>query len=99
MSEMTAVPADDPLMVAWKAYEATADYRNTRTWALKPEHVDGSLWAAFMHGWQAHDASKCPACGSPSPELHPADEPGDELGWGKCGDPFHAASPTPGGER
>jgi hypothetical protein len=57
-SVMAAVPESDPLMVAWKAYEQTADYRNTRKWALQDQHVDGSLWAAFMRGWFAREASR-----------------------------------------
>jgi len=49
------VPSDHPLMKAWEAYKATADYANTRKWALTiPSHtyIDGSLWAAFERGWR-----------------------------------------------
>jgi len=51
--EMTPVPKDHPLMIAWDAYKATEDYANTRTWAGIPAHVDGSLWAAFEQGFRA----------------------------------------------
>ena len=51
MGAMTPVPMDDPLMIAWKAYQATTEYANTKKWALHEPHVDGSLWAAFVEGW------------------------------------------------
>jgi hypothetical protein len=51
MPTETPVPADHPLMKAWKAYQQTAEFANTKKWAAHPEHVDGSLWAAFMQGW------------------------------------------------
>jgi hypothetical protein len=51
MPTETPVPADHPMMKAWKAYEATDDFANSKKWAGKPEHVDGSLWAAFVQGW------------------------------------------------
>lgn len=50
---MTALAADDPRMVAWGKYRATDEYANARHWALKPDHVDGALWAAFIEGWIA----------------------------------------------
>lgn len=53
MSAMTPVPKDHPLMLAWEAYKATDEYANTKKWAAYPEHVDGSLWAAFEQGWRA----------------------------------------------
>lgn len=40
-------------MVAWEAYKATEEYANTKQWAAYPEHVDGSLWAAFDRGYAA----------------------------------------------
>lgn len=53
MSTMAPVPKDDPLMIAWEAYTATDKYANTKRWAIHPEHVEGSLWAAFMEGFKA----------------------------------------------
>lgn len=53
----SALPVNDPLLRAYHAYRETRDYKNTRKWALTDEHVDGSLWAAFMHGWEANDAA------------------------------------------
>lgn len=50
---MTAVPPDSPLMQAWLTYQKSADYENTRRWALVKDHVDGSLWAAFVAGFNA----------------------------------------------
>jgi hypothetical protein len=50
MSDSRKLPDDDPRIVAWNEYRATQDYANTRNWALHKEHVDGSLWAAFLAG-------------------------------------------------
>lgn len=35
---------------------ATDSFANARRWALHDEHVDGSLWAAFMAGWETAHA-------------------------------------------
>ena len=51
MSIQSQVPADYPMMVAWEAYKASDEYSNTKRWAAHVEHVDGSLWAAFVMGW------------------------------------------------
>lgn len=48
MPLMQMIPNDDPLMIAWNAYKTTEDYANTRKHAF-----GGSLWAAFMAGFQA----------------------------------------------
>lgn len=64
MSDMRPLSKDDPRMKAWDAYKATADYRNTRTWAQQEGHVDGSLWAAFLEGWEAATASTAPSAGA-----------------------------------
>lgn len=53
MTAMTPCPEDHPLMIAWSAYKATEDFANTRKWALYEAHVEGSLWAAFMAGFNA----------------------------------------------
>jgi hypothetical protein len=53
MSVMSPVPKADPLMVAWEAYRQTDDYANTKQWAIQADHTEGSLWAAFMAGFQA----------------------------------------------
>lgn len=53
MPVMQQVAKDAPLMIAWEAYKATEDYANTKRWATKPEHTEGSLWAAFMAGFNA----------------------------------------------
>lgn len=46
------VPKDHPLLIAWEKYRQTEEYANTKKWATHNEHVDGSLWAAFLQGWQ-----------------------------------------------
>ena len=54
-----AVSNDDPMLIAWNAYQKTEAYKSTRWWAIDRsstgEHanVDGSLWAAFCRGWRA----------------------------------------------
>jgi hypothetical protein len=76
MSVMSPCPKDHPLMIAWTAYQAGADYANSYKWAtaaiqhvVLPEpkdptankltkdnyrqFVEGSLWAAFMAGFNA----------------------------------------------
>jgi hypothetical protein len=78
MSAMTPCPADHPLMIAWKAYQETDEYKNSKHWALtiapmlqvgdpeadrkryslmpieqREQHVQGSMWAAFMAGFAA----------------------------------------------
>lgn len=55
MSTMTPVPENHPLMVAWNAYKLTEDYANTLRWAVRSEHTEGSLWAAFEQGWRARE--------------------------------------------
>jgi hypothetical protein len=60
MTTMRPVPADDPLMIAWKAYEATDDYANTRRWVVEPHATDGSLWAAFEAGFRARPVAPPP---------------------------------------
>jgi hypothetical protein len=52
----TALPKNDPMMIAWESYVSLAEYKNTRSWAKHDEHVDGSLWAAFVAGWKASEA-------------------------------------------
>lgn len=47
------LPKDHPLIVAFEAYKQTDEYQNTKLWAKEPKHVDGSLWAAFMNGYNA----------------------------------------------
>lgn len=42
--------ANDPRMVAWEQFKTTAEYANIKKWAGHDEHVEGSLWAAFLVG-------------------------------------------------
>jgi hypothetical protein len=50
---MTPLPVDDPRMIAWKAYRESAEYANAAGWAVFPENTEGSLWAAFIAGFEA----------------------------------------------
>lgn len=56
-------PDDHPLMVAWNSYKQTEAFENSKRWAIRPEHTDGSLWAAFSAGFNAQPApgAKTPA--------------------------------------
>ena len=51
MPTMEKLPDDDMRVVEFANYETTEEYANTRRWALKEANVDGSLWAAFIEGW------------------------------------------------
>jgi hypothetical protein len=53
MSTQVALPEDDLRIKAFDSYKQTEDYANAKKWASFPEHVDGSLWAAFIAGYQA----------------------------------------------
>ena len=55
MTLMRAIGPNEPVMVAWKEYEASSDFANTKKWARHPdpEYTQGSLWAAFMAGFCA----------------------------------------------
>ena len=53
METMKAIPSNHPMMLAWHEYQKNAYYENTKKWASYPDHVDGSLWAVFMAGWEA----------------------------------------------
>lgn len=69
MSVSAALSKDDPLMVAWNAYKETTDFDNAKRWAqcvnisntrddtaslrVQHPHLEGSLWAMFVAGWNA----------------------------------------------
>lgn len=73
---MAELPLSDPMRAAWEKYKATADYANSKHWALRvapmfqvgeeraavcemmpleqrSRNVDGSMWAAFVAGYEA----------------------------------------------
>jgi len=54
----TALPSDHPIMKAWREYKETEDYRNSAKWAAT--HTTGSLWGAFLNGWNAANAFSNP---------------------------------------
>jgi hypothetical protein len=57
MSQVSrACSEDEPLMIAWRKYQASEDYANTVSWMgepKSPQQHDGTLWAAFMAGFLA----------------------------------------------
>ena len=56
-STVTApLPVGHPVMVAWEAYKKTGSYANSKSWATKAEHTEGSLWAAFLAGYTMANA-------------------------------------------
>jgi hypothetical protein len=62
MTEHAEAPVadDDPLMIAWKAYQETDDFKNSESWArhVVQPHLQGSLWGVFMAGFRAGQASQ-----------------------------------------
>lgn len=53
MTAMGPVDTESPLWKAWAKYTTTDDYANTKRWAVHEQHTEGSLWAAFEHGFHA----------------------------------------------
>ena len=47
----TQVPNDHPIMPPWKKYQKTDEFANTLKWCGKDPR--GTIWAAFMAGWNA----------------------------------------------
>jgi hypothetical protein len=52
MPNATGLAKDDPRMIAWDAWTQTPEYANTLQWAAHGEHRKGSLWAAFLQGYE-----------------------------------------------
>ncbi len=53
MPTMAALSKDDPRMIAWTQYKHSDDYVNAKRWATFEQHTEGSLWAAFIAGFEA----------------------------------------------
>lgn len=53
MPPQSPVPADHPLRRAWDAYLASERGANAMKWAEQKDHVKGSMWHAFISGFQA----------------------------------------------
>lgn len=80
MPTSQALSNDDPRMIAWNKYKETEEYSNTKGWAGYAQHVEGSLWAAFLVGWTMAGHDSAGAANSPSPEVRQAWEEGrDEV--------------------
>ncbi len=52
MPVMRALAPTEPVMVAWREYQKTEDYANTKRWVAFMDHREGSLWAAFSEGFR-----------------------------------------------
>lgn len=48
---MAPVSKESPLWLAWVTYRESPAYANAANWARHPEHIEGSLWAAFERGF------------------------------------------------
>lgn len=55
---MRPVRDDEPLMIAWKKYKETDEFKNSEKWAqyVTHPHIGGSLWAVFEAGFLAGQA-------------------------------------------
>ncbi len=53
MSDMAALDPLEPIMIHWEEYKKTKEYANTLKWATHEEATEGSLWAAFVKGYEA----------------------------------------------
>lgn len=53
MSAQSPVPEGHPMMQAWERYKASSEYANSFRWAAQEQNRAGSMWAAFVAGWQA----------------------------------------------
>lgn len=76
MTCQTPMAKDDPRLVAWESFKQTEEFANARRWAAHDEHLDGSLWALFLAGWQAREPAacetkRCPTCDGR--RVHPDD--------------------------
>lgn len=69
---MVALSKDDPRIVAWERYRATPDYGVSFRWAQFEEHREGSMWAAFLAGYETAALLR-------EPRESPAAEPDDAL--------------------
>lgn len=47
------LPDNHPLVVAFEAWITSDAGKNAANWATKPEHTQGSLWAAFRDAWNS----------------------------------------------
>lgn len=51
MTEMQEVPKEDSMKIAWEKYKLTDEYANSFKWAEDKKHRNGSMWAAYTHGF------------------------------------------------
>lgn len=61
---MSPLPKNHPIMLAWDRYKSTDDYANSFRWAGHEEHRAGSMWTAFLAGF---NAATPPAQTAPDP--------------------------------
>lgn len=64
---MQGLPADHPMMKAWKDFESTDEFKNALEWAVRMQYADGrpipdiqreqhakgSMWLAFTKGMES----------------------------------------------
>ena len=56
-----AVAVAEMQLKAWQAYQSSPEYLNSWTWAGEIKHRDGSMWAAFVQGWNAAQQHRPPS--------------------------------------
>ena len=59
MSDNIATMAPPEVLKAWEVYKNTDAFTNTKKWASSPnpDHLDGSLWAAWYAGYKTGGSS------------------------------------------
>ena len=80
MPDEAPVPKDHPLMQAWEKFNASEEYANSFSWARHEQHRQGSMWAAFMAGWEAAQTPNAELCGGEAVRTNAGLEPGGYYG-------------------
>lgn len=65
MSAMSPLPKDHPIMIAWEKYKSSDAYANSFRWAEHEQHREGSMWAAFLAGYDAYYSTPTPTADRP----------------------------------
>lgn len=53
MRTATPCSSDDPMLIAWKEFEASDRFPVCVKWARIEKHTEGALWEAFCRGYQS----------------------------------------------
>ena len=58
MRTATPCSSDDPMLIAWKEFEASDRFPVCVKWARIEKHTEGALWEAFCRGYQSAIAAR-----------------------------------------